>query len=101
MLPNNFTHKSQEALQQAHNIAAEGGQQALLTIHLFAALFEQNDGIVSAIIDKVVRAPEALRSEIDAALQSLPRSANADGGLMQVYLSPELVGVINRAAQKT
>ena len=53
MLPNNFTLKSQEALQQAHNIALENGQQAIEPIHLFAALLEQEDGAVSAFVNNI------------------------------------------------
>jgi ATP-dependent Clp protease ATP-binding subunit ClpA len=38
MLPQNFTTKSQEALQLAQQLALGNGQQALEPIHLLAAL---------------------------------------------------------------
>jgi ATP-dependent Clp protease ATP-binding subunit ClpB len=101
MLPNNFTHKSQEALQFAHNLAVENGQQALEPIHLFAALLEQDDGVVPAVMNKVMPDVRDLRAQVDDVLDSLPRARGAmAGGLAQMYLSQEMVGVLNESAKK-
>ncbi|MEK7452468.1 MAG: Clp protease N-terminal domain-containing protein, partial [Patescibacteria group bacterium] len=85
MLPNNFTLKSQEALQRAHNIAIENGQQALEPIHLLVALVTQPDGIVPLIIDKVMTKDAELRQELDRILETLPKSpAPPAGGVGQM-----------------
>jgi len=100
MLPNNFTRKSQEALQNAHNIAVANGQQALEPIHLLASLLEQEDGVVSAIINKISPALPDLHSKVDDILDNLPVAKNEEGILAQMHLSPAIAKVLNTAAKK-
>ncbi len=101
MLPNNFTLKSQEALQRAHNIAIENGQQALEPIHLLVALVTQPDGIVPLIIDKVMTKDAELRQELDRILETLPKSpAPPAGGVGQMYLSQQMADVLANAHKK-
>lgn len=103
MLPNNFTHKSQEALQMAHRIAVDHGQQALEPIHLLSALVEQDDGVVSAIINKVTSQAPHLKGEIENILSSLPSTpgpAMAGGGMTQIYMSQQMADVLSRAHKK-
>src|SRR3989338_7164953 len=77
MLPNNFTHKSQEAIQRAHMAAQENGQPAIEPIHLLYALLHQEDRIVD----------------------SLPRQAVAAQNVLgQVFLSHDMAGVFQTAA---
>lgn len=102
MLPQNFTLKSQEALQKANAIAHENGQQAVEPIHLVAALTEQEDGVVSAIVNKVIQHPPDLEAEVRSILQDLPHQPFIDpaGGLTQMYMSQQTVRVIADAAKK-
>ncbi len=100
MLPNNFTLKSQEALQRAHNIAVELGQQALEPIHLLAALLSQDDGVVRPVIDKITPMREELRHKIDTILDSLPKNgshAPVGGGMTQMYMSQQMANVLTQA----
>ncbi len=53
MLPQNFTTKSQEAIQRAHMLATENSQQQLEPIHLLHALLDQEEGIVVSILKKL------------------------------------------------
>ncbi|MBM5789500.1 ATP-dependent chaperone ClpB [Candidatus Parcubacteria bacterium] len=101
MLPNNFTLKSQEALQRAHHIAVELGQQALEPIHLLASLISQDDGIVAPVIDKITPMRDRLHADVDEILQTLPKmgGAPAGGGMMQLYMSQQTAAVL-AAAQK-
>lgn len=104
MMPNNFTHKSQEALQTAHTIAVEHGQQALEPIHLLAALVGQDDGVVAAVVDKITPRRAELRGEVDKILESLPVSgspAPSGGGLSQIYMSQQMANVLSQAHKKT
>ena len=100
MLPNNFTHKSQEAIQQAQMIAQENGQPAIEPIHLLHALLNQEDGIVVSIFNKHEIEFPSLRSEIDKILDSLPRQAvNKQNVLGQVFLSHDMARVFQASAQ--
>lgn len=102
-MPNNFTHKSQEALQTAHNIALDHGQQALEPIHLLAALLSQDDGVVSAIVDKVTPKKRELRGEVDGILGSLPSQGGIQptGGIAQIYMSQQMATVLANAHKKS
>ena len=46
MNPQNFTQKSQEALQKAQELANQNGQPQVEPPHLFLALLGQEDGVV-------------------------------------------------------
>ncbi len=100
MLPNNFTLKSQEALQQANNIAIENGQNALEPIHLLSALLRQDDGVVSAVVNKVAGNPSEARGEVERIIDSLPKQRSRNGGgIGQIFLSPEMAAVLSEAAR--
>jgi len=99
MLPNNFTLKSQEALQNANSLAVEGGQPALEPIHLLASLLSQDDGVVRAIVNKIVGNPSDLRAELDQILDSLPKQKARGGGIGQIFLSPEMANVLSESAK--
>src|SRR3990167_5705830 len=100
MLPNNFTLKSQEALQRAHGIAVELGQQALEPIHLLAALLSQQDGVVSPLVDKITPLRDELRHEVDEILRSLPSNNTPlppQGGIGQIFMSQQMANVLGSA----
>ncbi|HEU0051408.1 MAG TPA: ATP-dependent chaperone ClpB [Patescibacteria group bacterium] len=96
-MPHNFTTKTQEALQFAHQLAMENGQSALEPVHVFYALLEQEDGVVLAILKKMAAEVALLKSDTEAMLERLPKAASSSGGLAQIYLSPELANVLQLA----
>ncbi len=100
MLPNNFTLKSQEAIQLAHTLAVENGQQALEPIHLLSALLEQDDGVVGAIAQKITPNASELRAEVETILDSLPTTHGPVGGVAQIYLSQQMAAVLADASKK-
>jgi len=101
MMPNNFTLKSQEALQRAHQIAIENGQQSLEPIHLLLSLLTQEDGIVPLIIDKISAHESALKTEVEHILESLPHQPNVQmGGAGQMYLSQQMADVLTQSHKK-
>ena len=53
MNPQNFTHKSQEAIQRASQIANEHGQQQIEPPHLFFSLLLQEEGVVVSVLKKL------------------------------------------------
>jgi ATP-dependent Clp protease ATP-binding subunit ClpB len=96
MLPQNFTTKSQEALQLAQQLALGNGQQALEPIHLLAALLEQEDGVVPAILKKLAIDVPSLKGDLDDLLIKLPKTQGM-GGLGQLYLTPEIAKSLQSA----
>jgi ATP-dependent Clp protease ATP-binding subunit ClpB len=100
MLPNNFTHKSQEALQIAQQLAQSHGQPSLEPLHLFLALLEQDDGVVPAVMKKMSVDAVAVKAEAESVLGLMPK-VQSSSSLAQVYLSPEFNRVLQVAEQIT
>src|SRR3972149_5771507 len=100
MNPQNFTTKSQEALQQAHRLAAENHQQHIDPLHLLYALLDQTDGFVISIIQKYGQNPTAVKEATVAELKRLPTVGNAGQyqGPGHVYLTQQMVRVLETAA---
>lgn len=101
MIPNNFTSKSQEAIQTAQLMANDAGQQGVEPIHLLAALVRQEEGIVVSVLQKMNIPLPALQADVDRILDSLPKSGNFDVGAMgQVLLTQQLAKVLQRSSDK-
>jgi ATP-dependent Clp protease ATP-binding subunit ClpB len=92
-----FTTKAQEALQDAHGISAERGQQQVDALHLLKALLLQEDSLVLAIIEKFGADIKKIDKEIDQALTRLPRLNIANTGIMQAYLTQDLGKIIEQS----
>jgi len=92
-----FTTKAQEALQDAHGIASEKGQQQVDILHLLRALIIQEESLVLAILEKLEVSIEKLEKEIDLALTRLPHLVISAGGLLQAYLTQDLGKVLEQS----
>src|SRR3954470_20243897 len=68
-----FTTKSQEAIQAALSLAASRNHTEVQPEHLLAVLLEQQDGVVRPVLNKLEASPDAIRREVGAALDGLPR----------------------------
>lgn len=102
MFPNHFTTKSQEAIQSAHALAVENGQQQLEAIHLLASLIAQEEGVVSSIFKKIGINTVALEETIRGALRHLPKSVpGMPGGMGQIYLGQEMLQIFQQAERET
>jgi ATP-dependent Clp protease ATP-binding subunit ClpB len=82
-----FTVKAQEALADAQNIAGERNHQFVEVEHLLLALLLQEGGTVPSLLAKLGADAATMASEVEAALQSVPRVTGAVG---QVQISPRL-----------
>ena len=60
-----FTQKSQEALSEAHQMAASGNHNELTPMHLMIALLSQEDGLVPRLLNKMGRDIQPLRQEAE------------------------------------
>ena len=47
-----LTQKAQEAVQQAQQLAAQNGHQAVQPLHLLLALVSEREGIVRPVLEK-------------------------------------------------
>ncbi|MBU1348497.1 AAA family ATPase, partial [Patescibacteria group bacterium] len=90
MMPQNFTTKSQEAIQLAHQLAVANGQRAVETSHLLSALLVQEDGVVLAILKKLQTDVASLKGVLDDILVGLLKVSGEAGGVGQVYLSQDM-----------
>jgi ATP-dependent Clp protease ATP-binding subunit ClpB len=101
MIPNNFTSKSQEAIQVAQMTANDNGQQGVEPVHLLSALIRQEDGVVVSILTKMNTNLQHLKSDIDRVLDALPKARGFEtGGIGQVLLTPALAAVLQNAGKK-
>lgn len=101
MLPQNFTTRSQEALQRASQIAQENNHQALEPAHLLLALLEPADGVVASVLKKMGVNPAALVEALLSELRHLPKAdPSAADGLGQILVSQEMAAVLNQSARE-
>jgi ATP-dependent Clp protease ATP-binding subunit ClpB len=70
-----LTHKSQEAVQHAQELAAEAGNPQMEPLHLLAALLSESEGVVRPVLDKMGVNVSQLAQIVDAELKHLPRSS--------------------------
>ncbi|HTR97437.1 MAG TPA: ATP-dependent chaperone ClpB [Candidatus Acidoferrales bacterium] len=92
MNPERYTIKSRDAIERTQRIAAERKHQALQPEHLLAALLQESDGTIQAVLAKLGIQPRALVAAVDEALDRLPR---VQGGTP--HLDPALRDVLERA----
>src|SRR5687768_13093882 len=62
---NNFTTKSQEAIQQASQIAFENGQQAIKPGHILKAIFDVDENVLPFLLKKLNIQPDLIESGLD------------------------------------
>ncbi|MGS4344257.1 ATP-dependent chaperone ClpB [Myroides odoratus] len=78
---NNFTIKSQEALQRAQVIVQGLGQQEIENEHLFKAILEVDENVTPFILKKLNINIEAFQSALTAAIQRFPKVEGGQIGL--------------------
>lgn len=95
---NRFTIKAQEALQNAQELAAKENHGEFKAIHLLAALLMDSQSLVKPIIVKSGINLEILGQRIKEILEKEPKIF-AGGGIAQLYLSQEVMAVLDKAAK--
>lgn len=91
---NNFTIKSQEAVQQAVNVTRARGQQAIEPVHLLAGVLKVGENVTNFIFQKLGMNAQQIALVIDKQIDSLPK---VSGG--EPYLSRESNEILQRAVQ--
>ncbi|MEK9150683.1 MAG: AAA family ATPase [Patescibacteria group bacterium] len=95
---NRFTIKAQEAIQNAQEIAGRRNHGEFKIIHLLAALVLDEQSLVRPLLYKAGINTESLSRKIDELLDKEPRLFSG-ANLAQLYLSQELMSVLDRAAK--
>ena len=73
-----FTVKSQEGLTESEALARRKDHQEVTTLHLLAALLNQQDGLIPPLLERAGVNLSLLRQRLDAALGRLPTVHGAD-----------------------
>jgi len=89
---NNFTIKSQEAVQKAIDLATSKQQQAIETPHLLKSIMEVGESVTNFIFQKSGANTSTLNTVLDKLLDSYPRVTKAEP-----YLSRESNAVLQKA----
>src|SRR5580658_7191384 len=87
-----LTLKSQEAVQQAQNLARERGHQRLEPMHLLAALLHPDQQVVRSLLGQLGVNPAQILKAAEEGLSVLPK---VSGG--ETTISPELGQVFETA----
>lgn len=93
---NNFTIKSQEAIQQAVDLTQRNGQQVVETPHLLKAMMIKGEDVTQFLFGKSGVNTVALQAVIDNLIAGFP---NVSGG--EPYLSRETNAVLQKAIDKS
>ena len=75
---NKFTIKSQEAVQNAQEIASSYGNQSIEPEHLLAALVQDSQGIVIPILQKLGANVNYIKIKINEVVEKLPKIQGAN-----------------------
>jgi len=89
---NNLTIKSQEALQQAQQIAQSLGHQQIENEHIFKGLLEVDENVTPFILKKLNVNIDLFKKVLDSTLQSFPK---VTGG--EIQLSRDASFMLNEA----
>jgi ATP-dependent Clp protease ATP-binding subunit ClpB len=89
-----FTIKSQEAIQQANDLASQYGNPEMLPLHLLAVLLKDQEGIVPPVLAKLGANASTLEAE---ALQRIDRLPKVSGSAAQPHLSAAMQKVLDQA----
>ena len=89
---NNFTIKSQEAIQKAVELTRGAGSQAIEPVHLLKGVVEEGESLVKFIFQKIGANLQTVSAQIDREIDSLPK---VSGG--EPYLSRSSNDVLQKA----
>ena len=91
---NNFTIKSQEAVQEAVNLVQSRGQQAIEPVHIMQGVMKVGENVTNFIFQKLGMNGQQVALVVDRQIDSLPK---VSGG--EPYLSRESNEVLQKATQ--
>ena len=90
-----FTLKSQEAIQAAHTLAQNNGNQEIQPEHLLKATLEQPEGVVVPVLQKMGIEPSVVLSEANQLIENLPKVSGSGAG--QTYASQAFRNLLDQS----
>ena len=90
---NNYTIKSQEAIQQAQQLAQGFGHQQIENEHILKAIFEVDENVIPFLLKKLNVNLPLLQQILDKQLESFPKVSGGD-----IILSREAGKTVNEAS---
>ena len=91
-----FTIKTQEALQEASSIAIKNDNSEISTEHVLLALLEQQEGLVTPIVERIGIPSLDLQKKVKDIILSNPKVS----GTNQVYFSSEMQKILAKAEKE-
>jgi len=96
-----FTDRARGFIQAAQGLAAREGNQQFTSLHLLKVLLDDEEGLVSGLVERAGGSARTLLSVTEAELARLPK---VTGGSGEVYLAAEaarLLSAAEKLAQKS
>ena len=94
-----FTVKAQEALQNAQDFVARMNHGELKALHLLRALLDDSQSLVKPMLVRSEVNMKELEKGIAEELERLPKIFAGGGAVSQLYLSQELMKILDQAAE--
>ncbi|MFH1181226.1 MAG: AAA family ATPase [bacterium] len=95
----NFTHKAQEALLYAQDLAREKGQQQIDALHLLYALLSQEGSVILTVLQRLNVDVDELLRKTKIGLDKIP-AISAPQTFGQFYLTQDMARILDRARQE-
>ena len=99
MTPQNFTFKSQEAIQNSQMLASENGQQQVDGLHLLLSLLTMSESLILSILKKLEIPEEELKNKIQAEIAKVPK-ASGPGTVGQMYLTEDFKKILDQSQKE-
>ncbi len=93
-----FTIKAQEALQNAQELVMRWHHGELKALHLLFTILEDEQTLVRSMLEGCGVNVDLFAEKLKKEIETLPRASVTSGG-PQLYLSQELMRILDRAAQ--
>ena len=97
MDPNKFTQKSQEAISEAQNIAIRFSNQQVDVEHITLALVEQENGLVSRLLEKGGVDVESYKKALSSEIKKFPQVSGPGAEAGKIYVTQRLNNVLVKA----
>ncbi|VYU53510.1 ATP-dependent chaperone ClpB [Clostridium paraputrificum] len=94
-----MTIRVQQALNDANLIAVKYNHQQIEVIHLFAALVEQDDGLIPNILTKMNVDVRGLKSTLNRTLDTMPKILGEGANNSGVYITRKVEEVLIKAEE--
>lgn len=94
-----MTIRVQQALNDANLIAVKYNHQQIEVIHLFAALAEQDDGLIPNILTKMNVDVRGLKSTLNRTLDTMPKVLGEGANNSGVYITRKVEEVLIKAEE--